>query len=192
MRPWAILTLMAWPLTLAGCGVVYVPHVQTFPEPVRAVRVIDEQTGKTLAGAHVDYAVLRHTGWSHDQPALKEAQWASVDTPDGAQVEELKVLQYRDGAFIMEGSSRTAWVQNYFPLKGGEGYDYYHDYAARIRVTAPGHEPLAVEYAAERPPQPGWSETAGGGRAEFDVNGVLWFRLRTRPTPGKTSDAGGN
>jgi hypothetical protein len=186
MRPWAILALTSWSLALAGCGVVYVPVVQHFPEPVRAVRVVDDQTGKTIPGAHVDYVVRRHSGWTHEQPVLKDAQGPAADT--AAPVMELKVFRYHDGAFTMDDASRTAWVQNYFPIKRGDGYDYYHDYAARIRATAPDHDPLAVEYAAERPPVPGWSETAGGGKAEFDINGVLWFRLRSPAAAGKNPE----
>jgi hypothetical protein len=188
MRAWTILALTACSLGLTGCGVMYVPVQQRFPEPVRAIRVVDDETGRTIAGAHVDYEVLRHAGWSHEQPALKEAPTAAAETQGAASAGDLKVLRYRDGAFVVEDSSKTAWVQNYFPLKGGEGYDYYHDYTARIRATAPGHEPLVVEYAAERPPLAGWSETAGGGRTEFDVNGVLWFYLRSRAVSGKSNE----
>jgi hypothetical protein len=187
MRAWAIVALAAWSLALGGCGVVYVPVVQHFPEPVRAVRVVDDQTGKTIPGAHVTYEVRHHAGWSHEQPVLKEAQHP-VDTQAAEAPTMLKVLYYRDGAFVVQETSRTGWVQNYFPLKGSDGYDYYRDYAAWIRASAPAHEPLAVEYAAERPPVAGWSEMAGGGRAEFDINGVLWFHLRSRATRGKSMD----
>jgi hypothetical protein len=185
MRPWVILTSLALALASAGCGVFYAPVMQTFPEPVRAVRIVDDRTGKTIPDAQVACEVHRHNGWSHEQPVLREAAQPATSQPasqpqTAAPVTELKVVRHADGAFIVEKDSRYAWVQSYYPMHSAEGGRYYRDYAVRFRATAPEHDGLTLDYAVERPPVAGWSETAGGGKVEFDVNGVLWFHLKLR------------
>ncbi len=54
MRLWALVLLLISPAGLAGCGIWYSPVVERFPDPVRAVRVVDDQTGNTIAGAQSD------------------------------------------------------------------------------------------------------------------------------------------
>ncbi len=125
------------------------------------------------------FEVRRHKGWSHEQPALRDISFKEAPkSPD--EVARLKVVRYADGAYVFESERYTGWVQFYWPRHKKEAGRYYRDYAAQIRVTAPEHDGLALEYAGERPPLPGWSEAAGGGKAEYDVNGVLWFRLRSQ------------
>lgn len=180
MRPWSTLALVAACLTLTGCGVVFTPIMQQLPGPVQAIRVVDDQTNRSVGDAHLSYEVLRHGGTTHQPPALRDCPTKDVD-PNAPVVGELTVERRRDGAFLVEKDQRFAMRLWYFPFRRDGSYHYYRDFAVRIRAAGADHEPLTLEYAVARPPVMGWTETGGGGRVMLDAAGVLWFRLRSRP-----------
>ena len=164
-----------------GCGVLFWPMVQRFPEPIRGVKVVDIETGKVVPTAGVSFELERHSGDTLRAAALRDPSGATLDGPAAPDREARRRLTGRrdtDGVFVFEPTRPLVWTRWFFPFRLAEGYTRYYDYDARIRATAPGYCPLVLTYAGRRPPLAGWSEAAGNGEARFDVDAILWFQLR--------------
>jgi hypothetical protein len=186
MRLTALSAVLSACLLFGGCGLVFLPMRQKFPEPVAAVRVVDASTGEDIESAEVTFEVCDHQGDKHLPPRLLDAKAPATKPAQGPQPrqggsrKELAVSRGREGAFTFEAFEAVVWAQWLFPLSSGNDFWKLHDCEGRIRAAAPGHAPLVFQYAALRPPVPGWSERAGNGRADVDAHGVLWFHLEKR------------
>jgi len=178
---WALVSTCVLSALCGGCGALYLPMVQRFPEPVRGVKVVDAETGKVVPAAGVSFELQRHEGDTLGAAALLDVPDATLMGPPAADSDTHRRLTGRretDGLFVFEPTRPLVWTRWFFPFRLAEGYTRYYDYDARIRATAPGYNSLALMYAGRRPPVMGWSEAAGNGIARFDVDGVLWFHLR--------------
>ena len=178
---WLMASVCALAALCGGCGTVMLPMVQRFPEPIRGVRVVDIETGKIVPTAGVSFELERHRGDTLKTAALRDLPDGLGGEPgasDGEPSERLTGRRETGGLFVFEPARPVVWTRWFFPFRAGDGYTRYYDYDARIRAAAPGYSPLGLQYAGRRPPLMGWSESAGNGRARFDVDGVLWFHLR--------------
>lgn len=183
MRIPALSAVLSACLLYGGCGAVFVPMRQKFPEPIAGVRVVDAATGQAIESANAVLEVYRHEGDKHLPARLLDAEVPADRAGQGSQGmprRELAASRGDDGAFTFEAYRPFVWVQWFFPFRAAEGYTKYYDLEGRIRATAPGHAPLLFQYAALRPPVPGWSEKAGNGWAKMDSQGTLWFYLERR------------
>lgn len=168
---------MVAPLSLlGGCGLIFIPRVQSFPGPVRGITVVDAGDGAPIANARVLYEVVPYVNWVHFPPMLFDPDTDTrLDPRDPART--LCVAVDSCGTFTVEPCRMSGSIQWFFPIPSPLGWTLYRDFEARLTVSAPDYRELGMRYVPDRPPSAGSSRSRPFGSYVYDPNGVLQFRL---------------
>jgi hypothetical protein len=178
--------LAAMPL-IGGCGLVFVPTVHEYPGAVKAVRVIDDESGEALAGADVRFEVCKYANWCPFPPVVVEAS-EEVYAPGMKSEEKVRLAATRTGdVFHLERRYFWGLMQIWLPLPPILGPALLHEHRGLIYASAENYQGLVFSYNPRNAPMAGEGyefHSREGHRVavQFDEQGVLTFRLcRTRP-----------
>jgi hypothetical protein len=89
-------------ITYGGCGVVFIPTVQTYPDPVKTIELRDAASGSLISGGDVRFLIEpdEYKGYPWDN----RSAWASVASafPGGEGGQMLPVIYSTKGRFAPE------------------------------------------------------------------------------------------
>ena len=131
--------------SLCGCGAVFVPRVQCFPDPVRLIVVNDAETEHPLDSAQVTYWIEPYCNWFE-----QAGPWIASENTDldrmGDTAELVAVTDQGDGEFTVKWCRKTGWVQWFFPIPSPLGWNLYREHQAVVLAEASGYYPLKISY----------------------------------------------
>lgn len=172
--PTTAMVALLW--LLGGCGQVFIPHVQSFPRPVRGITVVDARDGAPIASARVLYELVPYVNWVHFPPMLFDPDADACSDPREP-ARTLCVAADSCGTFTVEPCRMSGSIQWFFPIPSPLGWTLYRDFEARLTVSAPGYHDLGMRYVPDPPPLAGSSQSRPFGSYVYDPNGVLQFRF---------------
>lgn len=151
---------------------MFVPAIDTYPAPVREVRVLDAGTGLPVASAKATCLVAPDTYKGPKLEYERDVQavpGAGIYENERAGVTRLKVVRSGDGRFSIDRRSRLVWWQCIWPLGWATPGDWiYHGHKTEISVAAPGYLPQRIEY---------WTGLTRKSFKAMPEEGVLVFGL---------------
>jgi hypothetical protein len=134
-----------------GCGLLFVPTIDTYPNPVREVYVRDVFTQMPIPSAKVECFVVpvSHKGPFETRPrSIKASERYDWNPTDGG--DRLTVTRVGESRFALASRSMLGWWQCLWPLWSWAtaGDWQYHGHATRIVASAPGYAPQMIQYEA--------------------------------------------
>jgi hypothetical protein len=141
-------------LLAGGCGLVELPASQTYPRPVKRVRVLDSDSGRPLRDAVVRLDVASYENWFRMAPRLASADRGDPSAPfaAGEPLDTLRVTSPEPGTFVFESRSFRGSKVIWFPLPAVLGNVLYKEHRGFLQVSAPGYAPVVFSYCPELPP----------------------------------------
>lgn len=198
-RKAAVASALLLAVLLPGCATLQVPFVSNTSSPIRAVRVLDAETGEDIPGAWIHYRTDR----TNDIEDMRTCQFrARYPSPNKADYVSINLLgneipdRKPDQSFPMPVRLQTGYWE--IPLTSRERADGTASIAcpqATIEARSKDHYWASASYTTNNRPVAGWSasasdrispngviEQAQTARCEFGADGVLRFYLRRIPT----------
>ena len=160
-----------------GCGLLWLPALETVPSPVRKVAVRDENTRAIIPSAGVTCRII---SVDTKTDLFHKSEFHLWDEP--REVGRISVTR-ENGLFVLHGRLLLAGWQDLWPLFSWAtaGDWHYHGYRAKIVVSARGYVSEEVEFPSDASP----SEFAGVGHG-FQ-KGTLTFYLVPLHQPAASS-----
>ncbi len=183
MRLVALTIPMVFLPLLNGCGLVFVPTVQQYPGPVKAVRIGDAHSEEILTDAQVRFEIVKYVNWIRYPPGLSPTEPDYTSPGTSTKDEDVVILDQtsdKAGRFTFRRKSMWGAMQIWLPLPPILGPAILHEHRAYILASAPGHCQLIFQYSPAYPPTPGAKFSLPDprhGRATFDDSGMLTIYL---------------
>jgi hypothetical protein len=186
-------------LFIQGCGLVFVPVVQNFPEPVKKIKVVDRQTGKDIPDATVEIDIYSTGNWIHlppffsiwaHIPTSKPAEENTETSTDDKSIASLSGHRDSEGYFIFQNRVMLGSMEWFFPLPSPLGWTLYRDHYAVLTVKTAEYGYAGLTYSPgflfEKgttcyPGMRNIEKNEKNSRCRLDENGVLWIYLGRLP-----------
>lgn len=189
-----ILFLTSLSIWAAGCGFVFIPVVEKFPDSFDRLEVRDATTREEIPFSHVEYYVapiVRIDSFPHDQFTLlsggvpgaaiktaktdgfnKQPKYFVTEQPvrglEPASVEEVLLTPAGPGCFECKPISKLAFLQCWWPLfLSHSTYFWKRGYASAILIHAPDHYYLNLRFGPGESSPPFYGNIALTNEGEF-------------------------
>ena len=149
-----LLAAVAPALLAGGCGLVELPASQTYPGPLKGVRVLDSDCGRPLRDAVVRFDIARYENWFRMIPRLAPVDRGDPSPASAARepVHALRATSPAPGTFVFESRSLRGSKVIWFPLPPVLGNVLHREHRGFLHVSAPGYAPVVFSYCPEVPP----------------------------------------